>query len=755
MRKKSLFGGATVAAITLSMMGAGPALAETSTVEAAPAETATLADAPAERSDEPCTGVTFPLELDATGESYLVTLADDSSDEGSLRWALDQANAHPGLDEIVIGAGVQVRSTGGLEVGDALILRGADETSEIINVTEDERELISYRYRFEYMPVFIANLTLSGAPEVGATPGIGFLKSVCALGMHDVTLQNFTDFALMAGDTGPFERFEFKDSVVKGTRSSDNGYEASVLISNEGINGDIVIENSTFSDNALTAVLIEAGLESWELEEGGRASLLVENSRFLNNRSDNDYLAAGLSLGYVGYEDLEGESPEDPTVPMAIIRDVVFEGNIGGPSGGFHLEGASLWSQIHPTTTLLSFERLTFARNHAGSDALDEGWAASDFSIGYVDVEDTPDGIALSLSDSTFSDPVDATIPNIRINELGGHHRFEHVTLSGGGVAFGTRGDDNSRLTLKNSVFDTGERDPVSREEPLRAAPGDGVAAGDPALAEDHMAYTTEPALVPAGPGRILGTTADFALGDLDNTLGLTPVRVPGEGSTLIDAAGDSGAATDQRGLARPQGPAADIGAVEVEADAELSPAVLEIGDDKTVKAGEPLVFDVTREDAAEDPWTGEASVRVTTSDGTAKAGTDYTAVDTVLTWAADDVAPKTISAPTDAGHAGEGDVTLTVTLSEPSEHASTGTRDTATGTIQRDADTGVVITPKPDPKPTPDPDPTKDPLANSGGPAATAALIAAGLLAAAGALLLFLRKHSAATRRARAGGNG
>ena len=186
MRKKPLFGGAAVAAITLSMMGAGPALAETSTVEAAPAETATLADVPAEHSDEPCTGVTFPLELDATGESYLVTLSDDSSDEGSLRWALDQANAHPGLDEIVIGAGVQVRSTGGLEVGDALILRGADETSEIINVTEDERELISYRYRFEYMPVFIANLTLSGAPEVGATPGIGFLKSVCALGMHDV-----------------------------------------------------------------------------------------------------------------------------------------------------------------------------------------------------------------------------------------------------------------------------------------------------------------------------------------------------------------------------------------------------------------------------------------------------------------------------------------------------------------------------------------------------------------------------------------
>ncbi len=54
-------------------------------------------------------------------------------------------------------------------------------------------------------------------------------------------------------------------------------------------------------------------------------------------------------------------------------------------------------------------------------------------------------------------------------------------------------------------------------------------------------------------------------LGILTDNGGLTPTHLPEPGSPAIDGAGTMCVADDQRGIARPQGPACDIGAVEVE----------------------------------------------------------------------------------------------------------------------------------------------------------------------------------------------
>ncbi len=82
---------------------------------------------------------------------------------------------------------------------------------------------------------------------------------------------------------------------------------------------------------------------------------------------------------------------------------------------------------------------------------------------------------------------------------------------------------------------------------------------------------------------------------------GPTLTLMPGTGSPAIDAGGTCSAATDQRGIARPQGAACDVGAVEVEvgpvytltgfaAPVDDPPAV------ELVKAGQvvPLKFRVT-----------------------------------------------------------------------------------------------------------------------------------------------------------------
>jgi hypothetical protein len=62
-------------------------------------------------------------------------------------------------------------------------------------------------------------------------------------------------------------------------------------------------------------------------------------------------------------------------------------------------------------------------------------------------------------------------------------------------------------------------------------------------------------------------------LGALAENGGPTQTRAPLDGSPAIDAGGDSGPATDQRGIERPQGAAFDAGAVEVE-DGATPPVV-------------------------------------------------------------------------------------------------------------------------------------------------------------------------------------
>ena len=82
--------------------------------------------------------------------------------------------------------------------------------------------------------------------------------------------------------------------------------------------------------------------------------------------------------------------------------------------------------------------------------------------------------------------------------------------------------------------------------------------------ASDHDLVQTS---VASGAAVITGAplTADPQLAALAGNGGLTQTPLPASGSSVVDAGGVSGCpATDQRGVARPQGPACDIGAVEL-----------------------------------------------------------------------------------------------------------------------------------------------------------------------------------------------
>ena len=78
----------------------------------------------------------------------------------------------------------------------------------------------------------------------------------------------------------------------------------------------------------------------------------------------------------------------------------------------------------------------------------------------------------------------------------------------------------------------------------------------------------------------------------------------------------------------------------------------------------------------------GAVSVSYATSNGTAAAGTDYTASSGTLSWAAGDNTAKTISVPVTDEHLTSGSKTFGVTLSAPTGGATLGAPSTATVTI-------------------------------------------------------------------------
>lgn len=720
---KTRLGGVTAATLAFTALATAPALAE----GAGDAGGAT-AELRSSDEGEPCDGVSFPLVLGEDGERFDVTEPGDGTEEGTLRWAVEQANAHPGLDEIVIAEGLVVQSTGEIYVEDGIILRGADAHSEIQNVGTNYRELMVSSAREDF-PVFISQLTFTGVgPDA---EGLDFESEVCALGLHDVTVQGFAGSGVVVGDTWPFVALEVERSVFRENGLGDD-WSGALRVSNEGVEGDFRISDSVFENNSTTGLQFETGLEPG-------ATVLIERTRFENNTtSENE--AGGLAISDVSAEDAEQEPGEPevsaPESPMITVRDSLFRGNEGGDAGGISVGYLRARFEEPGMIGMISIERTTFDGNRTNAGEADDPFAASDLRVEEMTTENSVESVMLSVSDSTFSGEAGSETPNVRLDELAAQTEFEHVTMVGGGISYGdleTQAEEGAGISLVNSVIDTATLAPMRYQGVLRAS------AGGPPVSESHMAYTAVPdASVEAGEGRLVLPSGDYLLGALDDTLGVTPVRVPGAGSPLIDAAAAGGSALDQRGVARPQGGAADIGAVEVIAeDPEPLPATVAIGTDQRGKPGSDLTFTVTRT-AGSEP--GEARVRVRTVDGSAVAGTDYDALDTELVWAEGDPAEQTVTVRATPGRDGSAPRSFTVELAEPGDDTVLGERASAVGTIAYD-DAEVLPPGGTDP-----PTGTKDPLSATGGegPGMVPFAIAA-LLLAAGATALGIRGARAA----------
>jgi hypothetical protein len=179
--------------------------------------------------------------------------------------------------------------------------------------------------------------------------------------------------------------------------------------------------------------------------------------------------------------------------------------------------------------------------------------------------------------------------------------------------------------------------------------------------------------------------SADPLLGPLADNGGTTqgapgnllPTRtmLPAPGSPVIDKGNSADPlipATDQRGAARIQGTAVDMGSVETAPVVVLQPGTLSFSSPiyTVTENGTVATITVTRTGGAD----GAVSVTYTTSNGTATAGADYTPATGTLSWADADATSKTFTIPIIDDNIVEGDETVNLALSNPTGGATIGT---------------------------------------------------------------------------------
>lgn len=523
-----------------------------------------------------------------------------SADLCTLRTAVEKANASAGPDTIELPAGTFVLSkpgadedgsaTGDLDVAESLTIAGAGSGTTFIDGGALDRV-------FDVLDPS-AELALTGltVSDGNVTGGVGGIRSLGpSLRLTDVVLTGITgasaidlgppgagsivlsDAAIRANLTtrklidlhpgGPATLTLTRSTVQSNTVAATSGLPAIVDIDPSVAQASVSIDHSTFASNVLGATSGSEGLldvAPTGSATGTPTTVSVADSVFSHNALGDD------GAGAVHVAPSAGGA-------TATVTRVIFDANTAGAAGAGR-GGAIAFQPTGGGPQALTVTDSSFTNNVAGSAGAGQG-GAIDFSGGA--------GAALAITGSTFAfnraGPVDGT-----------------QGARGGAMAVGA----GAALTVVNSTF----------SENAAAAPagsGDGggalwlagdsaaltnvTIAGNTVGAQGHgggiqraagggpvtvrnsiVANECSGAITTGGHNLESGTTCGFTgelqaddplLAPLADNGGPTPTRMPDPTSRAIDA-GDPAAcpATDQRGVARPQGRACDIGAVEAPA---------------------------------------------------------------------------------------------------------------------------------------------------------------------------------------------
>ena len=214
------------------------------------------------------------------------------------------------------------------------------------------------------------------------------------------------------------------------------------------------------------------------------------------------------------------------------ITDTSFSGNTAGLAGGGFLN-------MYSDANTVALTNMTFSGNHA------------DLGGGFGNLAST--NTVITLTNVTFKDnSADYYGGGAYIRN--GSSTLNNVTFNGNTAVTsgGALDNDGASPLIQNSVF-WGDSSEIANDSNY------GVSAP---VIKDSVISTG----CPAGATCTNIITKDPKLGSLQDNGGLTQTMALGVGSSAIDAGGKNStcAASDQRGVTRPQGSGCDIGAYEV-----------------------------------------------------------------------------------------------------------------------------------------------------------------------------------------------
>jgi CSLREA domain-containing protein len=457
---------------------------------------------------------------------FAVTKTTDTDDgtcdpDCSLREAIDAANTSPGADDVPVPAGTYLLILGQLVVSDDVRIAGAGQTNTIIDGNATDRV---FKIEATSGVVSISGVTIQN--------GNPYPSSYRGGGIQNHADLHLTDSMVSGNAGGGISHFsDFGDLTLTDSTVSNNtqlyGYSSGAGISNYygvltltgstvsgntakgdggGIwnRGDMTLTNSTVSDN--TARYYGGGIQNWNGD-------MTHNDSTVSGNTANTYGGGIFNRG-----------------DMTLTNSTVSGNTVNFTGGGI--------VNRHGDMTLANSTVSGNTANYGGGG----------ISNRYGD---------MTLNDSTVSDNT-AKYDGGGIRSLFGYMTLTNSTVSGNDASQSGAG------IYRGAVYGYG----ISLTNTIVAGngtttPNCNTGAFDSLgynLADDDSCGFT-------APGDLV--VADAMLGPLADNGGPTETHVLLAGSPAIDAGSPDcpPPATDQRGVARPQGAACDIGAFELEID--------------------------------------------------------------------------------------------------------------------------------------------------------------------------------------------
>lgn len=534
------------------------------------------------------------------------------------------------------------------------------------------------------MPLHISGLTLTGGE---AQSGGSIHVSNTTLTLQDVSIRNNRATAGNGGAVAALgeSRIEVIDSDISDNAAAVGAGGA--IWSGAGI----VITRSSLERNTATSggaiYSTDSDITITDSDLIGNAAAITGGAVFISEGTlsatrstfiDNTGRDGGAVYGHMAPIDTElslfvgntatadgGSMYTTGTSPITVMQGVIDRNEANGSGGAIdasHATGTVDISESVLTSNEADFASVAYVKDLAVEDSRVTG-NRSDESAIYVEGSPISRG-SMGLDRTTIDDNTGGALLMVHTDA-----QISHSTLSGNiGPRAGAVELTGSTLDIDRSTFsgNTGQivdgiyspppPDPVqvlSSDVTTLATTfdGDGVDMGSPGsftmrqtaldgplrlastinITAEHSASS---ATMPTGTA---STNSDFGVDLLlamfaDNG-GDTATVLPGPGSPLIDRiAGTVTSTTDQRGLARTSGSAADIGAAEIQGGQIAWSAANDLAE------GANGVVQLNRTGGS-DPL----SVRVIDVARTAERGVDYAAISQLVAWDAGETGPKTV----------------------------------------------------------------------------------------------------------------